>query len=125
MRKNSHSDYIDFELTIAGTLIGRRIVRTIQWDEQHGELHLDDGTVLEVRGNQGCGGCGNGWYDLKKLEECDNVITNVKCQNINDEIYSIFVFTQDEQIEVVQYEGYDNGYYGTGYWVSITYDLHE
>ena len=125
MIRKAHSDYQDFQLRIAEALIGRRITRTVQWDEQSGTLYLDNDTTLEVRGNEGCGGCGNGWYYLKKLEECNNVITNVKCQNIDDEIYSIFVFTEDERIEVVQYEGYDNGYYGTGFWVFIVNDLHE
>lgn len=125
MRRQSHSDYQDFQLRMAEALIGRKITRTIQWDEQHGELYLDDGTVIEVKGNEGCGGCGNGWYYLDKLNECNNVITNVKCENVNDSRYSIFVFTEDTQIEAVQFNGVDNGYYGTGYWVTITYDLHE
>lgn len=33
-------------------------------DDEFDTITLDDGTVLEVEGNEGCGWCRSGWYDL-------------------------------------------------------------
>ena len=94
-------------------------------DAQTGVLTLDNGTKLIVKGNEGCGGCSNGWYYLDELNDCDNAITNVECvceskDEYGDEIYHIFVFADNEKINCVQYSGGDNGYYGTGYDLFVT-----
>ena len=85
---------------------------------------LDDGTELVAVGNEGCGGCGNGWYYLDELNGCDNVITNVKCCVEYDEyggdVYHLFVFADNKKINCLQYSGGDNGYYGTGYDLYVT-----
>lgn len=118
----AHSDDFNFEENVKELLLYRKITKAEKLDEREGILTLDNGTQLIVQGNSGCGGCGNGWYDLCDLNECNNVITNVKCEIAEknyDDIYSIFVFSEDKRIECVQYRGYDNGYYGRGYSLSV------
>ena len=89
---------------------------------------MDNGVKLIVHGNEGCGGCGNGWYYLKKLQGCDNAITDVKCVingefgEYGDDVYQIFIFAENKEIECVRYEGSDNGYYGTGFDLYVEVD---
>lgn len=114
----AHSDDAHFEESVKELLLYRKIVKVEKLDEQDGILTLDNGTQLIVQGNCGCGGCGNGWYYLYELNECDNAITDVKCElgaEDYDDVYNIFIFTEDTRISCVQYRGYDNGYYGVGY----------
>ena len=89
-------------------------------------LILENGIELEIVPNEGCLGCGNGWYSITELNECDNVITNVEfeCSDIDDEYddtsYRIFVYAEDKRIKILQVDGTDgNGYYGTGYSIRV------
>ena len=95
-------------------LLYRKVVSVEQNSDQNATLVLDNGTRLKTYGNDGCGGCGNGWYYLDELNKCDNAITNVECTD-DGEVYHIFVFADNRKINLVEYSGYDNGYYGTGY----------
>lgn len=123
--------YVD-ESGIVGALFGRKIVAadTVDngTDDTRGYLTLDNGVVLEVVGNEGCGGCSNGWYYVSEVATCDNLILGVEFEEeLNSEdrweesyIYRIFVLTANEKIKVVQVDGSDgNGYYGTGYHVNV------
>lgn len=119
-------DY-DYELDyweeerIKELLLYRRIV------EVRGDtLILDNGVQLEVRGNEGCGGCASGNYDVTEINTCFNAITDVEFEcEPTDEIYDeqayrIYVLSADERTKVVQVEGTDgNGYYGTGYSIRV------
>lgn len=111
-------------------LFGRKIVTaqevtgTLENGYAEGQLVLDDGTVLFVGGNEGCGGCPSGSYWLGALNTADNAITNVRveeeCLGGADYTYSIFVFAGDQRINVATFDGSDgNGFYGTGYWISV------
>ena len=79
------------------------------------------------RGNEGCGGCGNGWSsfnDLVKLQNNQNVITNVECKYSNecaeDDSFKMFIYYADGQInELDGDDGYGNGCYGGGFYVTI------
>jgi hypothetical protein len=118
-----HSDDSGFNKEMKDLLLYRKIVKAEAIDEQTATLTLDNGVEITTKGNEGCGGCGNGWFYLNKLNACDNVITNVECvcegSDYDDCVYKIFVFTTDDKIECVSYEGYDNGYYGTGFEVYV------
>lgn len=114
----AHSDDLDFEEKVEDLLLYRRIIYITKVDEQTAILTLDNGVELITIGNEGCGGCGNGWYDLNDLNTCHNAITDVQClteDESSDGSYHIFVFAEDRIIDCVSYNGYDNGYYGTGY----------
>lgn len=122
----AQSDDLNFEKKMEKLLVGRKIVKAEQLDEQSAVLTLDNGTELIAVGNEGCGGCGNGWYYLDELNVCDNAITNVECvlygNEDHDDVYHLFVYAEDKKINCLQYSGYDNGYYGTGYdlYVKVT-----
>lgn len=115
----AQSDDLDFEEKVKKLLLGRKIVKAEKVDEQVAVLTLDTGVELIAQGNDGCGGCGNGWYYLEELNTCDNAITNVEClverEEDDGDIYHIFVYADNKKINCLQYSGYDNGYYGTGY----------
>jgi len=110
--------------------VGRKIVSVSQETGEYGDplgfLTLDDGTVLEVQPNQGCS-CGAGDYFITSLATCDNVIMNVKVEDVTtddgweeDHSYKIFVYTEHEAIAAVEIDGSDgNGYYGTGFWIGV------
>ena len=111
------------EKEIKELLIGRKV--KVDGDN----LILDNGIILEVIANEGCGGCSSGWYSITKLNEVDNAITDVKFQcdedvedteNYDDTSYKIFVFCEDTRIKLLQVDGSDgNGYYGTGYTIHV------
>ena len=106
----------DLEEKLKELLLYRKIISVEQVDSQNGILTLDNGVQLAVMGNDGCGGCENGWYYIDELNCSDNVITNVECAVEGDEkVFNIFVYSEDTKINCVQYSGEDNGYYGTGY----------
>ena len=103
-------------------LIGRKV--KVDGDN----LILDNGLILEIEPNQGCGGCCSGWYSITKLNEVDNAITNVEfaCdedvenKEYDDTSYKVFVFCEDTRIKLLQVDGTDgNGYYGTGYEIVV------
>jgi hypothetical protein len=124
---------------IAGLLIGRRIV----YAEMHGDysegtsryygtpeglLVLDDGTKLYLTGNDGGCACSAGCYPLESVAKVDNVITRAGVYKSprddydldGEGVYQIFVFADNEKINVATFEGDDgNGYYGTGFQVTV------
>lgn len=109
------------EEEIKELLLGRKV------KVEDDNLILDNGIILEINPNQGCGGCGSGWYSITKLNEVDNAITNVEfiCDEkteykADDTSYKIFVFCEDKRINLLQVDGSDgNGYYGTGYEIAV------
>lgn len=111
----AQSDDTNFEKKVRDLLLYRRVVRVEQVDDQKAKLILDNGTELFTEGSKGCGGCEYGWYYLQELNSCENVITNVECTNVEEQEYHIFVFAENKKIDLVEYQGADNGYYGTGY----------
>ena len=128
--KNEHCDGENF-----GFLIGKSIskVESKKVKDEYDDLidgyvlTCNDGTIIEVATNEGCGGCSNGWSnfdDLKKLEENNNIITNIKVEyskdGWEDDEFKMFVYYEDGQInELNGDDGYGNGYYGGGFYVTI------
>lgn len=107
-------------------LFGRSVER-VQGDS----LILDDGTMLTIIPNEGCGGCPSGHYELDALNECPNMITNVKI-DVDDDYknphwgspnttYTLFVVAEDNWQPLAVVSGNDgNGYYGTGFEIQVT-----
>ena len=128
--KFEHKDGKDFDF-----LIGKSIIKVEEkkLKDEYGYkvdgyiLTCKDGTIIEILTNAGCGGCGNGWSDfddLKKLEENNNVITNIETKYkkdgwSNDE-FTMFVYYEDNTINQLKGDdGYGNGYYGGGFYITI------
>lgn len=131
-RKNAYSDYkcyAEVEDTSSikddwkNFIIGHSIVDVITCKADSTELTLilDNDVKLIAKSNEGCGGCGNGWffYDYENVLSLGlkgNVITNLKvnCDINGDEgTYTIMIYTVDKRMDVA-FEGGDNGYYGMG-----------
>lgn len=108
-------------------LVGHKIVQAYI-HEDNGILLTDNGTMLKIRANEGCGGCSAGWYVVTQIAEVDNIIMSVR-----DEVepvsgdpygeaftYRIFVMTENTEISLATIEGDDgNGYYGSGYSLEV------
>lgn len=58
----THSDNDNFNKVVRELLLFHKVIRVEVINTQTGLLVLDNGTELLVEGNEGCGGCGNGWY---------------------------------------------------------------
>lgn len=115
-----HCQDAKFPEYVKEQLLFHKVISVKAFNDQNAELVLDNGTILEVYGNEGCGGCGNGWYYLTALNKCDNAITNVEVvENKDETVFSIFVYADDTRINLVTYEGEDNGYYGVGYYLQV------
>jgi len=124
---------------IEALFMGRKVVKA---DDEH--LVLDNGTVVKAIGHDGGCTCSAGCYDLAVLNGVDNIITRVefdyaptgddyyddsprekkkkKKKHPDDPedkrtgYYRIFVFADNEKINLMQFDGSDgNGYYGTGF----------
>lgn len=136
---NAH-DHNDVE-ALRSALFGRSVVSVQmfdngpgidQWGPQvQGEVRLDDGRVLKLAGNGPDCACSAGDYNLAKLNDMPiNGITDVQVQvdeaeidewGEGEKVYRLFVLAQDNRIELATFEGDDgNGYYGTGFWFSVT-----
>ena len=140
------SEHMPSEDRLRELLVGRSVVRAEIRDEPPeryesgptGVLTLDDGTVLKVWGNDGGCACSAGCYPLASLNEVGNAITNVEVEEKPDDeykdcehgckswdcehvgFYRIFVYAEDHRIPLASFEGSDgNGYYGTGWWLSV------
>lgn len=101
-------------------------------DEEFDTITLDDGTVLQVEGNEGCGWCRSGWYDLVNVYKQGNshariMSAHVACdidEENNDEgavephVYTLFVMVDGnpEFLPLATIRGDDGaGGYGTGF----------
>lgn len=112
-------------------LIGHKIVKVEDASDEigYGEsdkylLTCDDGTKIYIATNVGCGGCGNGWSyieNLELLEDTDNAITNVKCEykSQGSDEFTLFIFYHNKELDIQGSDGYGNGYYGGGFYVTI------
>jgi len=123
MKLTENSSDADF----AAVLVGRTVTKASER-----RLELDDGTILDVVPNWGCGGCPSGGYEITALNGCDNVITSVRLADDaypsqtyggpdDAHTYTLFVFADAQQVTLLEVDGDDgNGYYGTGFTVTVS-----
>lgn len=135
-KKDTYSDYKKYEAVEDTSfieddwkdfIIGHSIIDIIMTEDETAlTLVLDNGVKLIAQSNEGCGGCGNGWFfydhnEVLSLGLKGNVITNLKvnCDENGDEgTYTIMIYTIDKRMDVA-FEGGDNGYYGMGIYLEI------
>lgn len=109
-------------------LVGLKIVKVERDDDVYDttyRLTLSDGSVFGIKTNSGCGGCSNGWSELPKLSELillDHVITNVKVEydKSDKDKFKIFIYYHDKRFDGEGSDGYGNGCYGGGFWLTLT-----
>lgn len=103
-------------------LIGMKIT------SMHDELIiLENGTRIEIDINEGCDGCSSGWSELSIVNpmnsvDLDAAIMNVEYSqdNRSSDKFKIFIYlANNETIELDGDEGIGNGYYGSGFWVTV------
>lgn len=93
--------------------------------DDYDNLVLDNGVVLQINPNIGCGACEAGNYYLEHISSVNNAITNVEFVEEYDddcyyEHYRIFVIADGMTTELLDVYGTDgNGYYGTGYTIDV------
>lgn len=93
--------------------------------DDYDNLVLDNGVVLQINPNIGCGACESGNYYLEHISSVNNAITNVEfVEEFEDdcyyEHYKIFVIADGMTTELLDVYGTDgNGYYGTGYTIDV------
>lgn len=122
---------------LADKLIGKKIIKVEEcrcedtYSKADGyRLYCEDGTILEVAKNEGCGGCDNGWSEIDLLELNNNksIITNAKYEDGNDDefykydsdAFTIFIYYEDGKINKISgTEGWGNGYYGGGFYLKV------
>lgn len=108
------------EKEIEELLIGHKV--TV---DDYDNFVLDNGVVLQINPNIGCGGCESGNYYLEHIASVNNAITNVEfVEEFEDdcyyEHYKIFVIADGMTTELLDVYGTDgNGYYGTGYTIDV------
>lgn len=84
---------------------------------------LEDGTRIEIEINEGCG-CDRGWSELSvaKSGNLDAAIMNVEyVQDFKSyDKFKIFIYlANNETIELDGDDGVGNGFYGSGFWVTV------
>lgn len=108
------------ETEIEELLLGHKVTA-----DDYDKLILDNGVVLQINPNIGCGRCESGNYYLQHISSVDNAITNVEfVEEFEDdcyyEHYKIFVIADGMTTELLDVYGTDgNGYYGTGYTIDV------
>ena len=103
-------------------LIGMKI--TSMYDEY---IVLEDGTRIEIDINEGCGGCSSGWSELSIVNQMNSVDLDAAIMNVeysqdngSSDKFKIFIYLANkETIELDGDEGIGNGYYGSGFWVTV------
>ena len=108
------------EKEIEELLLGHKVTA-----DYYDKLILDNGVVLQINPNIGCGACESGNYYLEHISSVNNAITNVEfVEEFEDdcyyEHYKIFVIADGMTTELLDVYGTDgNGYYGTGYTIDV------
>lgn len=102
--------------------VGRKILKSEQKDDFTIHLTLDNGQVVQVQGNLGEVVPGEGWYQIASITEAlpGGRIMGVSSESDKwEEHFTLFVMAEGDKMPLVEFEGSDNGYYGTGFWLKV------
>ena len=121
------------EEKIKETLIGKQITRIEQKDDFTVEVTLDDGVILTLAGNEGGCCCGNGdWTVSELLSDSEKPSGRVMNAWVDDRIgadeefgeilgpITVFIMVEGREYPLVEFDGYDNGCYGHGFYANVT-----
>lgn len=107
---------------IENLLVGRKILKSEQKDDFTIHLTLDDGQVVQVQGNMGDYKDGDGFFPITSIAKAlpGGRIMGVSSESDEwEEHFTLFVMTEGDKMPLVEFEGSDNGYYGTGFWLNV------
>ena len=118
---------------IKETLIGKQITHIEQKDDFQVEVTLDDGVILTLTGNEGGCSCGNGdWTITKLLADSEKPSARIMNARVDDSItvnedygdihgpITVFIMAEGREYPLVEFSGYDNGWYGHGFYCSVS-----
>lgn len=103
-------------------LVGQRIYKITD-----NTIELENGTILTIDPNKGCDVCDAGWAEMNITTSnpyFDAAVMNVEYKDTDDirsDSFKIFIYMADNTFITMEgNNGNDNGYYGSGFWVSVT-----
>nr|DAN94548.1 MAG TPA: hypothetical protein [Caudoviricetes sp.] len=121
------------EEKIKETLISKQITRIEQKDDFTVEVTLDDGVILTLTGNEGGCCCRNGdWTISELLSDSEKPSGRVMNAWVDDQIgadqeigeisgpITVFIMAEGREYPLVEFNGYDNGWYGHGFYANVT-----
>nr|DAV25713.1 MAG TPA: hypothetical protein [Caudoviricetes sp.] len=121
------------EEKIKETLISKQVTRIEQKDDFTVEVTLDDGVILTLTGNEGGCCCGNGdWTISEILSDSEKPSGRIMNAWVDDQIRSdeemdeicgpirVFIMVEGREYPLVEFNGYDNGWYGHGFHANVT-----
>lgn len=107
---------------IENLLVGRKILKSEQKDDFTIHLTLDNDQVIQVQGNMGDYKDGEGFFPITSIAKAlpGGRIMSVSAESDKwEEKFTFFVMTEGDKMPLVEFEGSDNGYYGTGFWLKV------
>ncbi len=111
---------------LSEAFIGRKIVSANYEDYDRVIFTLDNGVRVQLKVNEGCGGCENGHFTLTDYTKFDHVITSASVlDNENDYVsggatIELFVYGEGISEKIATVKGSEgNGYYGRGFKLSV------
>lgn len=129
---NTHFPGGDFD-KIKEVVIGKQITSIEQKGPFKAVVTLDDGAILQLEGNEGGCCCGRGDWAITKLlanaEKPNGRIMNawidnqIKPDEDYDEISGpirVFIMAEGTEYPLVEFDGYDDGWYGQGFYCRVT-----
>lgn len=103
-------------------LVGQRIYKIT-----NNTIELENGTILTIDPNKGCDVCNAGWVEMNITPSnpyFDAAVMNVEYKDMSNkrsDSFKIFIYmTDNSSVTMNGNNGNDNGYYGSGFWVSVT-----
>ena len=121
------------EEKIKETVIGKQVTRIEQKDGFTVEVTLDDGVILTLMGNEGGCCCGSGdWTITELLSDSEKPSGRIMNAWVDDQIeesevggglqgpITAFIMAEGREYPLVEFDGYDNGCYGHGFYASVT-----
>ena len=103
-------------------LVGQRIYKIT-----NNTIELENGTILTIDPNKGCDVCDTGWAEMNIVPSnpyFDAAVMNVEYKDMSNkrsDSFKIFIYmTDNSSVTMDGNNGNDNGYYGSGFWVTVT-----
>ena len=105
----------DIEADLKRLLLSHKVIEVERVGNQLARIYLDNGVMLEAEGNDNY----DSWYNLCELNDCNSAIVDVKVyEDLYNTQFSIFVFADNKQVNLVTYEGRSDGYHDAGFYLT-------